>query len=486
VNGENASVPQNLPADNNVGSSTSSWAAKYATKHRWIRLTDFPAGIRAPSRVRIYRRSSHFLVQWWEPSVKQNRAERVAGDLLTALNRAREIDERLAHHRTAGVGRNRLSHAQLIDLYVADLEKRADAGTISPSSHQRLRGALQHYCRFCQELSVRKEFTFANSINRSFRLAFATYLVERQVSPNGHANTPSRPMKGQAFVMNAVRTMLEWAADPARGALLPVTFQNPFRRWNEGRLQPLSDPLAPPDITLNMAIAFVAECDRFQLRLFVPLILFGLRPSELCFLIHEHLDSDWLQAACIPDLSYYSKGKRSKRLPLIEELNSFWGTLRQNKKHGLLYERRAVFEEEEQVALRGAAVTELVTEFRKRCAASGLLSAAERLRLRGTVLYDAGGLNYDHVDQEFRTLARRVEWPAEATLKDFRHLFATMVGNTPMAEAYKKYLLGQSVGRESIMAYTHLNQLRRQYTEAVRREWTPLIEAILMRVRELQ
>jgi hypothetical protein len=46
--------------------------------------------------------------------------------------------------------------------------------------------------------------------------------------------------------------------------------------------------------------------------------------------------------------------------------------------------------------------------------------------------------------------------------------------------------MGQSPGKAAVVAYTHLNDLRRHYTDAVRREWTPLIAAILERLESLQ
>jgi hypothetical protein len=463
---------------------TRSWSERYGEKHRFQRVTGFPAGVQAPRRVRIYCRGGGLLLQWWDPGRKQNTAERIDGDLISAIVRARQIEESLAQRHTAGAGRSRLPHAELVERYLTDLHKRADAGAIRLSSVRRLRAALHHYLAFCEQPAVRKEFPFATNINRDFQLAFAAYLSGQHVSPNGHAHTPRRLMKGAGFVTDAVRAMLEWAADPDRGALLPDTFRNPFLRSKGSRPIFKGDPLAEPDINLSMALDFVRACDPFQLRLFVPLILYGLRPSELCFLFREYLDGDWLQVPCHAELNYFTKGGRSKRLPLLEELAQFWKSLRRDDGRGLLYERRTIIAGREKAILCGATLAELTAEFQRRCAASKSLNAAERLRLRDQVFREAGGMNYDHVEQEFRSVAGRLGWPAQATLKDFRHLFATMLGNTPMAEAYKKYLLGQSVGRTALMAYTHLNELRLQYGASVRRAWTPLVEAILQRLHE--
>ena len=72
-----------------------------------------------------------------------------------------------------------------------------------------------------------------------------------------------------------------WAADPQRGDLLPEGFHNPFMGPIASRSVLRGDPLAEPDITLHMAIDLVNASDRFQLRLLVPMILFGLRAAEI-------------------------------------------------------------------------------------------------------------------------------------------------------------------------------------------------------------
>jgi hypothetical protein len=59
------------------------------------------------------------------------------------------------------------------------------------------------------------------------------------------------------------------------------------------------------------------------------------------------------------------------------------------------------------------------------------------------------------------------------------------MSNAAMPEAYRRYLLGQAPARAAVSAYTHLNELARHYAEAVRREWQPLVEAILRRLPEV-
>ena len=87
-------------------------------------------------------------------------------------------------------------------------------------------------------------------------------------------------------------------------------------------------------------------------------------------------------------------------------------------------------------------------------------------------------MNYDHIQGEFQSLARRLQWPPQATLKDLRHLFATTLNNAALPESYRRYLMGQSPGKAALVAYTHLNELRQHFTEAAGRAWRPLLTAI--------
>jgi hypothetical protein len=474
-----------LPAREPQRLRTRSWTERYGEKHRFRRVTDFPAGVQVPRRVRIYCRGDWLLLQWWDPGLRRNTAERVEGDLVGAIVRARQIEDQLLNFRSArAVGRRRVAHTELVTAFLNDLRQRADAGDIHPATVRRYTAALSHYLAFCGQPEVARACPYAGGVNRGFRLNLSAFLAQRQVKPNGRAAANGRLMRGQTFVLDTVRALYQWAGDPERGNLLPEGYHNAFLRASGNRSLLHGDLLAQPDITLDMAMVFIMACDRFQLRLFVLMLLFGLRAAEPCFLFREYLAADWLQVPCNSELNYLTKGRRSKRLPLVEELRPFWEALRQGSVHGLLYERRAVIEGRERAPRRGATLAELVTEFQARCAANKSLDAAGRLRLRDLVLREAGAMHYDHVEQEFRRVARRLQWPPQATLKDFRHLFGTTLGNTPMAEAYKKYLLGQSVGRTALMAYTHLNKLQEQYAAAVRREWMPLVEVILQRLVE--
>lgn len=371
-----------------------SWSDRYGDTHRWRRFLDFPAGLTPPQKVRVYQRAGRFLLNWWDPGEKKNRSERVAGDLLAALTRARDVDGRIGALRTAGVtgtgGKQRLGHADLVGRYLADLERRADAGEVDPKTVGRYAGALSHYAAFAAQSQVDKRYPAAGAVDRAFRLEFAAFLSAREVTGNGRPGTTHR-MRNPQFVTDAVRAVFAWASDPDRGNLLPEGFRNPFLRAG-GRGPVLKgDPLAAPDVTLPMAVELVGACDAFQLRLFVPLLVFGLRAAEPCALFADHLHDGWLSVPCVPDLGLLTKGRRDKRFPLLERLEPFWELFRAGKDRGLMLERRAVIEGGAPAPLRGGSVAELVGEYRSRCGRADVKTAVDRARVRAGVFRDAGG-----------------------------------------------------------------------------------------------
>lgn len=200
------------------------WVERYGDRHRMHRVVQFPPGISPPGKIRIYFRNGQFLLQWWEPTQGKNVAERVTGDLVEAVGRARQVETRLVSFRSSGRAASvNLSHQELVSSFLADLKQRADAGEIAPTSVSRYSSALAHYLTFTQTPAARRHRS-AGLADRSFALALAAFLAERRVAANGLATATLRRMNGCAFVWDTVRAMFRWAADPIAGINLPKVF----------------------------------------------------------------------------------------------------------------------------------------------------------------------------------------------------------------------------------------------------------------------
>jgi integrase len=469
-----ADCPGQVPAvwdrDKFDATSDDTWTQRYGQRHQMRRVTDWPVGIVPPRRVRVYFRNGWWLLQWWEPSARKNQAERIDGDLVAAISRAREIEQRLISFKKSGRLPGRVRHRELVERFLTDLAGRADAGQIQPRSVARYRSALSHYVAFADlDLSSHK-FPFVLGVNRDFAMQFAVFLKNRSVAPNGSDSTAIRPMVGTAFVWDAVRAMFEWAVDPDRGDLLPSEFRSPFRRSAIVH-RPVRDPFGEPDITLGMCKALLEACDDYQLRLLAPMVFYGLRAAEPAFIFGEYLEPQWLRVPCATEIDYLTKGRRDKRLPLFEPLTSILGPARP----GLLYLRRTVALGTEKPELRGASLAELAAVMQHRFNDAGQITATQRQAIRNRVLAEAGATSYDGIEGEFGTLARRLAWPRAATLKDLRHSFATTLAAVGMPEVYRQYLMGHSPSSAAINAYTHLNQINEWYRKALEGPWAELL-----------
>ena len=461
------------------GVSASAWSQRYGQRHRLVRIVDFPLGVTVPQRVRMYRRGDHYILQWWDPQARKNLSDRVNGDLVAALTRARQIEERLARHGSSGLAHRHISHAELVEAYLVDLRRRADAGYIRVSTVRRLGAALRHYLAFCDDLQ--SHFPCPSRVGREFALRLAGYLHETMISPNGHAHTALRRMKSRGYVMDTVRAMYAWASDVHRGNLLPPECSNTFHKNRDERSGDSGTGLlGEPDITVGMAADFLKACDLYQLPMFALLICYGLRAGEPCMLFHEHIEDGWLKVVCVEKLEYTTKGKRDKWLPLVPVIEKSLGIhgMSDHDAVGLLLRRRYAGKADS--PLLGVPLEKLTTEYERRT--MGISEAVGREEIRQTILRETGGLDYDAISREFRRIRSQLGWPDTATLKDFRHLFATCMQNSGMPERYIKYLLGHTQGREAIVHYAHLNQIRQHYEAALQSQMKPVIEALSTRL----
>lgn len=291
------------------------WKSKYAERHRLERIQEFPAGINPPRRVRIYRRRHYYMLQWWDRAEKRTLSHRIDGDLIEAVAAARKIDEKLARHRTAGIKSEKVTFHGAAQKFVADLERRADAGEIDPITISRYASALKHLLAFAEQPHVARRWPYVGRIDRDFQLALAAYLQCVQIAPNGHPNARRRPLKGHNYILDVTRALLEWACDPQRGGLLPGDFRNPFARRTKESRTFAADLLQEPDISVPMAVDLVSACDDFQLAIFATLLLYGLRPGELGWVFREDLEQGWLRVRCHVELDHFTTGAATSDSP---------------------------------------------------------------------------------------------------------------------------------------------------------------------------
>lgn len=377
----------------------------------------------------------------------------------------------------------RLTHEEIVALFREDLNHRGNAATIALSTARRYGSALGHYLDYVRSPQTSVAYPLAMRVDRSFALGFSAFLGARMISRNGRIASDKVKMTGQDFVLDAVRTMFEWAADPERGNLMPAGFRNPFRRNVIERRRVAKDMTGDPDITVNMSAAFLNACDAWQLRLFSPVVFYGLRPSELIFLFQESLTETFLDVTCVESLGHMTKGRRNKRLPMFAPM---YRLLRADcsAAAGLILRRRDVFASGEH-PLFGGSRDKLVAEFEERCRTMRNGGAQAIQEIQRDVLSDAGAITYKIIQGEFAKIAKTLKWPRAATLKDFRHSCNTALANGGVPEHERRYLLGQHPGQGAIVVYTHLNKLTEHYMAACESELAPVLRVLRQRVEQM-
>lgn len=440
-------------------------------------MKSFPAGVTPPKKVRIYHRAGYFLLQWWDPSAGKTLNDRVDGDLIDAIARAREIDAKILAFRRGGVVSRDLRHDALVDAYLADQQRRADAGQIAIGTVQRYRSALSHYRDYVDTADLDRRYRRVSLVDRAFALDFAAFLKQRVVAANGRDKGNKRPLKSINFVLDATRAMYEWAADPHRGDLMPDGFRNPFLRDVVARRKVPTNPLGEPDITMTMAEEFLAVCDSFQLRLFAPMVLYGLRAAEPILICHEHMDGGFLHVNCIPELDYLTKGHRDKSLPMLPEVHKLLGD-DDGQLSGLIYTRRRASEGRERPSLLGQSLDEMTIAYRDRVRQLKVPGTAARDKTLDSVIKDAGGLTYKRIEGEFKRIAKSLDWPTEATMKDFRHLFNTTMANAGLSLEERAYLMGQAPSKHVNLIYLHLNTLVERYNAAANKHYAGILKLL--------
>jgi hypothetical protein len=233
------------------------------------------------------------------------------------ITKAREIDEQLLNFRRTYAGNPKLNHNQLIDLYKTYLEKRADMGEIAPATVMRYKNAIVHFEHFVKQPHILSRFDRVYKVDSNFAMDFRAYLKNLWITPNGHSKGMKKRLTSVPYVMDVVRGLFVWAMNDRSGHLLPEGFINPFAGKYRDTEVVSEDLLGDPDITLNMAVDFLRECDVWQLPLFCMYIFYGLRVSEPCWLFTDSISDGWIRIECDKSIGYVTKGRRGKRLPLV-------------------------------------------------------------------------------------------------------------------------------------------------------------------------
>jgi integrase len=147
---------------------------------------------------------------------------------------------------------------------------------------------------------------------------FVRYLRSIQVSPNGHKNSVKRPLmdNGVRYILETCRSLFVFAAK--RRHLSPYS-DNPFASLDLDRI-PIDDAKPIIILTAEQEMQFLRACDVWQIPLFLTLMLTGMRPGELIYLLlpdDVDLDQGVIRVRNKPRLGWQVKTRTERDIPMV-------------------------------------------------------------------------------------------------------------------------------------------------------------------------
>jgi integrase len=339
---------------------------------------------------------------------------------------------------------------------------------------RRYRAATQHLVDFA---SRQPRAPQAHEIKPD---AFATYLREISVAPNGHPHTRRRQLrdKGVLFILETCRAMLNFAGKRRH---LPPYAGNPFATLPLGRLK-LDDSKAIFVFDADSELAFLRATDRWAFPIHFVLAKTGLRVGELIHLLIEDLDlkGGWLSVRNKPGLGWRIKTGLERSIPLLTEVVEVLRSAIGARVAGPVFLRKTF--------TLGAApplvanLQQLVLVCADRQAQAGrTLSRFEALKIAQTVWRDAGAVQPEAIRNSFLRIMKTLGRPEATCPKSWRHTFATVLQDANVDPLVRQLTLGHKPTAQTGLGmtghYTHTRpETQRQQIEQALRRWPRSLE----------
>ncbi|QDU21805.1 tyrosine-type recombinase/integrase [Urbifossiella limnaea] len=346
----------------------------------------------------------------------------------------------------------------------------------SVQSINRYRTATEHLLRFLSDHPLRH----AGMFSASHAADFVRHLRAARVSPNGHPNTPTRPLldKGVRYVLECCRALFNHAA---RRRHLPPYAGNPFAAVEIDRI-PVESARPITLLTADQEREFLGACDDWQFPVFLTLILTGLRPGELChLLLPDDLDlaAGLVRVRNKPRLGWQVKTRNQRDMPLVPALADVLRVHLAGRTSGPVFLRRTWtadgprFDASSPAALEA----ELSRRLASRDATRGESDRDVRRRLARRLWRDAGAVDEGRVRVEFIRAAGAAGLAGQTAPKVLRHQFATALQEGRVDPLVRNILMGHAaagvrsaghgLGMTAVYTHTRPETVREQLLAAL-------------------
>lgn len=421
------------------------------------RCTRFRVG-----RVSVYLHHGSWWIYYREDDKPIRR--KIGSDRAAAEQAAAHVNAQLATAAPTLFGFKPIAIADLRAAFLREHEsvRRSSLATIS-----RYSAATQHLVDFSPK-------TKAHQVSAS---AFAEFLRNRIVSPNGHKNSPRRPLrdKGVQYILEVCRSLYAFAH---RQRHLPPYSTNPFA---DLRVDLMRIDDAKPIFVFDSVTeaAFLSAARGWEFALQFTLAKTGLRPGELCHLLIEEVDlkEGWLHVRNRPELGWTIKTRLERSVPLIDDIRQVIVRTVGERKRGLVFIRPCYQQSNNPCTEYGREHLAKITlqrihaEFQRDGQVPTRLVKAKIAR---TVWRDAGALDPDQVRVSFLRVCKRCGFPQATCVKSWRHTFATLLQDANVDPLIRQVTLGHkttsgtpSLGMTEVYTHTRPETQKREITRAL-------------------
>jgi integrase len=403
---------------------------------------------------------------WWVYYREAGRPVRkkISGDRGEAVQVAAQVNAQLASNVPTLLS---FQPVTVPDLRAQYLHYHENVLRSSLATVRRYRAATAHLETFVE---TRAPAALAHEVQPD---AFAAYLRNVRVAPNGHPNAVHRALrdKGVRYILECCRALYGFAAERRH---LPPYVGNPFARLPIDRLK-VEDKKPVFVFDAATELAFLKACDVWAFGIHFVLAKTGLRVGELTHLLIEDLDlvDGWLRVRNKPGLDWRVKTGAERVVPLLPEVVAVLRRVIGDRTVGPVFVRPR-FAGPSKLVGDGRL---LATEVDRRCAQAGdPASRADRARLARSVWWDAGAVKADAVRQSFIRVAASMGHVEATCPKSWRHTFATLLQDANVDPLVRQQTLGHrptsGTGLGMTATYTHTRpETQREQVFAALRRW---------------
>jgi integrase len=320
--------------------------------------------------------------------------------------------------------------------------------------------------------------------------AFAVYLRNLEVAPNGHPHSAKRKLrdKGIQYILETCRSMFTFALKRRH---LPPYVSNPFSELPLDRFK-IEDAKPIFVFTADTKLAFFKAASDWTFPIHFALAKTGLRVGELTHLLIEEVDLDggWLHVRNKTELGWRIKTGRERSVPLLQEVVSVLRAVIGKRRAGPVFLREKLVGKTPKL-VGGRAELEAVLRDRIVAARArgDTLGRADQQALARKVWWEAGEVKTDMVRKSFMRIMVSIGHPEATCPKSWRHSFATLLQDENVDPLIRQQTLGHKPTNGSGLGmtgnYTHTRpETQRQQIEQALRRWPASLAYAMERAQE--